>query len=177
MIRLIYTISIALFSNILLFGQVKYDQKQACNNTDFIKTIEKYIEHTVPTVTTDQLFEQKSEDLIILDAREMEEYYVSHIPEAQWVGFDDADYTVLENIDKDTEIVVYCSIGYRSEKVAEHIQSLGFSNVKNLYGSIFEWANDDYPLVNGKGDRVYEVHTYNKKWGKWMENNKINKIY
>lgn len=53
----------------------------------------------------------------------------------------------------------------------------GFSNVVNLYGSIFEWANCNYPLVNNKNDTVFQIHAYSKLWGQWMNNSKIKKIY
>ena len=47
----------------------------------------------------------------------------------------------VEDIARESTIVVYCSVGYRSEKIAEELDKLGFTNVSNLYGGIFEWIN------------------------------------
>ena len=65
-------------------------------------------------------------------------------------------------------IVVYCSIGYRSEKIGKKIKNLGFSRVYNLYGGIFEWSNRAYPLIDNQKKKTIKVHGYNQDWGKWL---------
>ena len=69
---------------------------------------------------------------------------------------------------KDEKIVVYCSVGYRSEKIAEKLTASGFTNVVNLYGGIFEWINQDKPVVDQSGSETELVHAYSKKWGIWL---------
>ena len=85
--------------------------------------------------------------------------------------------TQLEDIPKESNMVVYCSIGYRSEKIGEKLLRLGYKNVYNLYGSIFEWANDKYPLVGSNGKTTNRVHCYNKSWGKWVTNDEIRTVW
>jgi rhodanese-related sulfurtransferase len=116
-------------------------------------------------------------DATILDARAIEEFQVSHIPGAKWIGDGKPDAAILAKIPKDKPVVIYCSIGYRSEKMGERLKKSGFSKVYNLYGSIFEWANENLPLKNASGAPTKEVHVYNKSWGKWMENKDYTKIY
>lgn len=147
-----------------------------CTNPKFEETIESYLDKTVQTIGVEELYETK-DDYIILDIREKEEYLVSHIPGAIYLGYDDPDYSILERLDSDERIVVYCSIGVRSEKIGEKLQEKGFTDVKNLYGSIFEWANRSYPLECKSGDVTNEVHTYNKMWSKWVDNESIKKIH
>ena len=77
--------------------------------------------------------------------------------------------------DKNAKIVVYCSLGIRSEDVAEQIMKAGYTNVYNLYGGIFEWKNKDQKVVNEKGKATENVHAFNKEWGKWLKKGK--KIY
>lgn len=103
-----------------------------------------------------------------LDAREKEEYQVSHIKNAQWIGYKDVDLSGLESLPKDTPIIVYCSVGYRSGKVTKQLMDKGFTDVKNLYGGIFEWSNQGKPLVDLKGDNTLNVHPYNERWGRWI---------
>jgi len=93
------------------------------------------------------------------------------------MGYDDYDGDLLNEVPKDTPIVVYCSIGYRSEKIGEKIQKLGFTKVYNLYGSIFEWVNQDNPVVDSNNKPTDKVHTYNKKWSKWVQDGKAVKVW
>ncbi|MDU8885156.1 rhodanese-like domain-containing protein [Yeosuana sp. MJ-SS3] len=109
-------------------------------------------------------------DAVIIDSREVEEYNVSHIKNALPVGYDSFDLkTVTENIkDKNQLIVVYCSLGIRSERIAEQIQKSGYTNVYNLYGGIFEWKNADFPLYNLEGE-TNKIHGFSKEWSKWLK--------
>jgi len=145
-------------------------------NVDFDKKISSLISFTVPVMGVDELKEMK-EDVILLDARKKEEFEISHIEGAKYIGFKKFDASNLEGIDKDEQIVVYCSIGYRSEKIGEKLKNLGYKNVYNLYGSIFEWVNDGNEIVDKNNKPTKEIHTYNKKWSKWVEEGKANKVW
>jgi hypothetical protein len=47
--------------------------------------------------------------------------------------------------------------------------------VKNLYGSLFEWANCNMPMYNSKGIITDTIHTYSKSWSQWVDNPAITK--
>jgi len=117
--------------------------------------------------------EVKLKNYIILDAREKNEFEVSHLPGAVWVGFDDFDINRVE-ASKDQDILVYCSIGKRSDDIALKMQDKGFTNVKNLHGGIFKWANQKFELQNEFGN-TNKVHTYNLSWSIWVKN--VEKVY
>lgn len=146
------------------------------NSEAFDKKISKTINFSIPVMGVDELKEMQ-DDVVLLDARPQSEYDVSHIKGAKRVGFRKIDETALEGIDKDEPIVVYCSIGYRSEKVGEKLRKMGFKNVYNLYGSIFEWVNQGNEVVNKDGEKTEKVHTYNKRWSKWVEDGKAEKVW
>ena len=118
-----------------------------------------------------------SDKFIIFDAREKAEFDVSHIPDAIYLGYSDFNVVRIKNIPKEKNIVIYCSIGYRSEKIGEKLLRLGYKNVYNLYGSIFEWANEKYPLLSSNGKTTYTVHSYNKSWSKWVTNEEIRTVW
>ena len=101
---------------------------------------------------------------VLLDVREEAEYIVSHLQGAVRVqpGSDAAE--LIETLESDTPIVVYCSVGYRSSELVQKLTERGFTNVKNLEGSIFEWANRGYP-VERDGEEVREVHPFDDRWG------------
>lgn len=133
---------------------------------EYDKLLVGLLSHEVPESTVEDL--QGGEGLLFLDAREAREYEVSHIPDALWVGYDDFSLSRLQGVDKDQPVVVYCSVGYRSERVAEKLLKAGFTNVSNLYGGIFEWANRGYPLTDEQGP-TRAVHAFDREWGKWLK--------
>ena len=94
---------------------------------------------------------------LLLDVRTAAEFDVSHLSGARRV---DPDATTVA-LPKDTPIITYCSVGYRSAKFAQRLQDAGFTNVRNLDGSIFQWANEGRPIAGSAG----KVHPFNKKWG------------
>ena len=148
----------AVFSTTYAQGRVQDPQ--------FGKLLEGLLSHEVPEASVPEVRQQA--DILFLDARELEEFQVSHVPDARWVGYDDFNLERLQGVDKDRPIVVYCSVGYRSERVAEKLIADGFTRVSNLYGGIFEWANQGCPLENREGPtRV--VHTYSRAWSKWVK--------
>ncbi len=146
------------------------------SNPKFKRKIDWLLKETIEIISVNELKENQQEYLL-LDAREKKEFDVSHIANAIHIGYDNPDFSILKDIQLDCPIVVYCSIGYRSEKIGEKLQKKGYTRVKNLYGSIFEWTNEGYEVVNNKSEVTNEVHTYNKKWSKWVENPKIQKVY
>jgi rhodanese-related sulfurtransferase len=144
------------------------------NPQGFDKMCKGYIKGTVPLAKPSQLkFEMsKNTPVYILDAREKSEYETSHIKGARFIGYDDFKISLVKDIPKDSKVYVYCSIGYRSEKIGEKLQKDGFKNVSNLYGGIFNWANSGFPIENKEGQPTKEVHGYNKKWSKWLNSEK-----
>ncbi len=128
---------------------------------------------SVPMVECEDL--KKMKNVVLLDTRAKREYQVSHLKNAQWVGFETFDLKSVANLPKDANIVVYCSIGVRSEKIGEKLIKAGFKNVHNFYGSIFEWVNQGNPVYDMAGKETKKIHVYNWKWGVWC--NKGEKVY
>jgi len=145
-------------------------------NKNFDLKISSMIKQTIPVIGVEDLKNIQNE-VVIFDARNKEEYEVSHIPGAHFLGYKDFNPEQLKDIPKDKKIILYCSIGYRSEKIGEKLNKLGYTNVYNLYGSIFEWANRGYPLLDDKENKIQRVHTYNFSWSKWINNEHIEKVW
>jgi len=142
------------------FSQSKLDDLLKRKNTE-----------SVPYIYTKDLKEDIS-NVFLLDAREPKEYNVSHINNAICVGYNKFNINeTLNNLpkDKNTKIVVYCSLGIRSEDVGEQIKNAGYSNVFNLYGGIFEWKNNDNNVVNLENKTTEKVHSFNKYWSNWLK--------
>ncbi|AUC77768.1 rhodanese-like domain-containing protein [Olleya sp. Bg11-27] len=138
--------------------------------------LKKHNKNSVPYITVQELAMPKT-DAVILDAREPKEFEVSHIKNAMLVGYDFFDIKTVTEIysNKDEKIVVYCSLGIRSETIAKKLKDEGYTNVLNLYGGIFEWKNNDFIVVDSEEKETNKVHTFNEAWSKWLE--KGDKIY
>ncbi len=157
---------------LLVFGS-SCNAQQRVNSNAYNTMLSTLLSHTVPEITVDSLQKIK-EKVLLLDAREQAEYKVSHIQHAKYVGYDYFDPESVANLDKNAKIVVYCSVGYRSEKISEKLLKMGFKNVSNLYGGIFEWKNQSHSVVNAQG-LTSKVHAYSPAWGVWLR--KGEKVY
>jgi rhodanese-related sulfurtransferase len=127
------------------------------------------IEKTFPTVEHISVSELKTKDLkdvLLVDVRKDEEFAVSHIPGA--VNLENPLDIAELALQSDKDVIVYCSVGYRSAAVVNELNKLGVSNATNLKGSIFEWANKDLPLINKAGS-TREVHPYDDYWGQLLD--------
>lgn len=113
----------------------------------------------------------QGDNVILLDARELKEFKVSHIKNAIHVGYDEFNLkkTTTKLTDKNATIIVYCSVGIRSEDIAEKLQKAGYTNVYNLFGGIFEWKNKENTVVDSKNNPTEQVHTFSKEWSKWLK--------
>ncbi len=136
------------------------------------ESVDEKIEREFPAVqalSTDELlarYETAEDSLpLIIDVREESEFRVSHIGSALNLHTADAIASLIDQkgLGKDAEIIVYCSVGYRSASVAAGLQERGFTRVLNLEHSLFEWANKGYPMINSNGD-TDKVHPFNKAW-------------
>jgi len=139
---------------------------QKSTSESFDNMLDELLSQSVPYVTVEEL--KLLDNPVLLDARPKKEYDVSHIEDATCVGFISFNKSKVAHLSPDDTIVVYCSVGYRSEKIGKKLQELGFKNVYNLYGSIFEWVNQGNPVVNKDG-KTTEVHAFNKEWSQWLQ--------
>lgn len=80
-----------------------------------------------------------TEDVIILDVREQNEYDEGHIANAILLPYTEIEDKAEEVLpDKEALILVYCRSGRRSKIAAESLAKLGYTNVKE-FGGIIDW--------------------------------------
>lgn len=101
---------------------------------------------------------------ILLDVRAKSEYEISHLPGAIHVG-EEGEY-LPDSLQPSDRILVYCSIGKRSEDLMKELQSKGYQDVRNLYGGIFAWAEAGLPLESGSTTDQPYIHGYSSFWAK-----------
>ena len=136
--------------------------------------LKKSLRHRFPNVewiTTaylaDWLADKKRPQPILLDVRTEDEWNVSHLPGSRRVAPNASAGEATAGIAKETPIVTYCAVGYRSGALAIKLSAAGFTSVRNLDGSIFQWANEHRALV--RDDKpVTTVHPYSRLWGRLL---------
>lgn len=133
--------------------------------------LSKFNDGSIPYLSVEELkMLQDTSDFLLLDTRERKEFEVSKIEDAVYAGYNQFSISQFSNFvaDKNQPIVVYCSLGVRSEAIGEKLKKAGYTNVKNLYGGIFEWKNKGFPVFDLKGNKTEKVHAFSKQWGKWL---------
>ena len=149
----------------LLFSSITFAQKS------IDKLLKKYNDNGVPYISVEELATPTT-NALLLDTREIDEYNLSHLKNAIHVGYD--HFNIEEFIkkipNKNEAIVVYCSLGIRSETIGETLKASGYTNIKNLYGGIFEWKNKNFKVYNNKQIETDSIHAFSKTWSKWLKN-------
>ena len=104
---------------------------------------------TAPENTYQQITQEEAknmmdtQEVIILDVREQEEYDSGHIPGAVLlpVGTITKDTAAAVIDDLDTVVLVYCRSGNRSKTASQALVDLGYTNVYE-FGGINTWPYD-----------------------------------
>jgi len=148
-----------------------------------LSKVEQKVERKFPNVSQmrpedlENLRLDQPRGIVILDVREPNEFAVSHLPGAIRVDPGIKNREFLRKFAQDLKgktLVLYCSVGYRSSRLAARIQKplteLGAKGVHNLRGGIFAWHNKERSIVKGKTE-TKEIHAYNKAWSRYLNFN------
>jgi len=126
----------------------------------------------VPQMTTTELARQlalpQNARPVLIDVRSSDEFAVSHLLGAINAEPSTEISALLKKFPAERVVVLYCSVGIRSSKAADRLLAAGCTNVFNLQGSIFQWANEGRMVVS-HGKPVTEVHPYNERWGRLLD--------
>lgn len=113
-------------------------------------------------------------DLLVVDARETDEYAVSHVPGALRLDPVVGPPQALEILGSDVagrDVLVYCSVGIRSARLLSKLhvplRASGARNCINLTGGIFRWYHEGHPLHLGEQGKR-RVHGYDEFWSRFL---------
>lgn len=85
---------------------------------------------------------------VLLDCRETEEHEIVRIESATLLPMSEIMQRVGElEPHRETEIVVYCHHGMRSQQVAAWLRQQGFEKAQSLAGGIDQWAMEIDPSL------------------------------
>jgi adenylyltransferase/sulfurtransferase len=86
------------------------------------------------------------EAITVIDVREPYEWNIGRIPTARLMPLGSMP-DAANAIDKDSDVVVYCHHGVRSDLAAHDLVDVGFRHVRNLVGGIDRWSREVDPRV------------------------------
>ncbi|WP_411343110.1 rhodanese-like domain-containing protein [Paenibacillus sp. WLX1005] len=95
-------------------------------------------------ITTEELRQRiaAGDKLQLIDVREDEEVSQGMIEGAQHIPMGQIP-TRLDEISSDTEVVLICRSGYRSERVREYLSENGYDNCLNMSGGMIDWVEGE----------------------------------
>jgi rhodanese-related sulfurtransferase len=79
----------------------------------------------------------------LIDVRESYEYAQGHVPGAKNIPLSEFSARLAEVPDK---VVLICASGNRSSQAAHYLGEHGYSQVANLMGGTFGWAQRGLPV-------------------------------
>lgn len=87
-----------------------------------------------------------TQDVIILDVREQDEYDSGHIPGAVLLPVGTIDEETAAEVipEKDSTVLVYCRSGNRSKTASSVLAELGYTNIYE-FGGINTWPYETEP--------------------------------
>jgi sodium/bile acid cotransporter 7 len=100
----------------------------------------------------------KKKPVVFVDIRQSEEQAISMLPHA----ITGKEFLQNPGAYKDHTIISYCTISYRSGKLAEKLKKKGIHMI-NLRGGLLAWLHAGGKVYRD-GRSVRRVHVYGKKW-------------
>ena len=122
------------------------DYEQFCGIQPETKE-EQAMKNGIPQLSVKDLKKRMDagEKLFILDVREPFEYQIANIG-GKLIPQGEVPQRLAE-IDRDSEIIVQCKSGRRSQRIAEFLKQSGYPKVANVSGGILAWSDQIDPSV------------------------------
>ena len=103
---------------------------------------------TLKLQTVQQLKEHQFDgDFFLLDVRKIKDWNQGYIEGANHIYVGDIPGKINE-IPKDTPLVVYCDSGYKSTLTCSFLKKNGYKDLTSVLGSMNAWKKAGYPVVN-----------------------------
>jgi len=91
---------------------------------------------------------KSSNDTVIVDVREKDEFDESHIPDAINLSRGTIESEIEDKFpDRNMTIICHCGGGGRSALAAESLQKMGYKNVRSMAGGFKAWKAAGLPTT------------------------------
>nr|MDO8097751.1 rhodanese-like domain-containing protein [Candidatus Njordarchaeota archaeon] len=133
----------AIFITMFIFAFVYAQPAAACWQTPQPGTYQN-----ISVQAAHRMIERDHDDrILILDVRYQCEYSMGHLYGAVLIPYDQLQARISElEAYKNSEIIVYCKSGYRSQIACEILANHSFTRVYNMVGGILAWISAGYSI-------------------------------
>jgi rhodanese-related sulfurtransferase len=91
----------------------------------------------------------KSDEAVIVDVREKDEWDEGHIPDAIHLSRGTIELDIEEKVpDTNAMVICHCGGGGRSALAAESLQKMGYKNVRSMAGGFKAWKAAALPTTS-----------------------------
>lgn len=155
--NILFVSFLLLFPSALLADQLQHEER-------YRQVLSMYLEYAIKFPAVDdidaaQLLNlQNEDDVVFIDTRKKKEMKISMIPGA----ITEKEFLKSRGSFEGRMVVAYCTIGYRSGKLAKKMAGKGIK-VFNLKGGLLAWLHEGGKLHH-QGIPTNKVHVYGKKW-------------
>jgi rhodanese-related sulfurtransferase len=99
-------------------------------------------------ISPEDAAKMKSDEAVIVDVREKEEWDREHIPNATHLSRGTIELEIEEKFpDLNKTIITHCGGGGRSALAAESLQKMGYKNVRSMAGGFKAWKAAGLPTT------------------------------
>lgn len=166
---------IAVVAGVSIATVARADWQLPWQGTPSLEQIERRVHSRYPDVTQLsanelQRLRAAGDRIALLDVRESPEFEVSHLRGAVRIDPSANPDEVLRSLGpriRGATVVLYCSVGERSSRLAERVQpalrAAGAAQVANLSGGLFGWFVQRLPMVDARG-ATWAIHGYDAHW-------------
>jgi sulfur-carrier protein adenylyltransferase/sulfurtransferase len=131
---------------------------------DIVQKVKEQIRETdVDSVHREWSNASGSDERVIIDVRERDEFVDGHIEGAEFVPRGLLDLKIESIVpDRSQEIVLYCAGGTRSALAARTLEELGYENVSSMAGGFGAWKQAGYPIHVAKSLTQEQMSRYSR---------------
>ena len=94
------------------------------------------------------MLQERGDDIFLLDVRTPGEFREIRLVGGKLIPIDQLLKRISE-VPQDKPVLVYCAVGSRSSQVVGYLARTGFPEVYNLYGGIYAWNKQGFPVLTG----------------------------
>lgn len=98
----------------------------------------------IPEVTPRDVLamQQRGDDAVYLDVREMNEWNLGHLPLAMHIPRGILEQRVEARIPRDRKVIIYCASGNRSALAADVMREMGYRDVASMSRGFRGWVEE-----------------------------------
>ncbi len=102
----------------------------------------------ITALSPTEFAKRSQQEVVVLDVRTPAEYERGHLATAQPLNFYDKQLDDrIARLDTHHTYLIYCTVGQRSQRVAELMARKGFKHLYHLQGGLQAWQQAGYPVT------------------------------